>query len=59
MSYILKPISTILPLSTPIRAVKNVMIQGRQFKTNDILYAVISIFCWTIVCLTVSILEIK
>lgn len=59
MEYVLKPISAVLPLSMPIRAVKNVMIQGRQLKTDDILYAVISITCWTIVCLTASILKIK
>lgn len=59
MKYVLRPISTMLPLSMPIRAVKNVMIQGRQLKTDDILYAFISITCWTIVSLTASIWKIK
>lgn len=59
MAYALKPISVILPLSMPIRAVRNVMIQGRQLKSREIIYAAISVTCWTSISLIAFIFKIK
>lgn len=55
----LLPISYILPLSMPIRAVQAILIRGRQFNSKDILFAGICITFWTIISFYSLILRLK
>jgi len=55
----LLPVSIILPLSLPIRAVQAILIQGRRFDSIDILLAGISITFWTLVSFTSLILRLR
>lgn len=55
----LQPVSVFLPLCIPIRAVKGILIRGRQFNTEMILFAIITITFWTLISFTTFILKLR
>jgi len=55
----LLPFSALLPLSIPIRAVHAILIQGRQFNTDGILFAVITITFWILISFTTFIFKLR
>jgi len=58
-SLALQPISILLPLCIPIRAVKAILIRGRQFNTEGILFAAITITFWTLISFITFILKLR
>jgi len=58
-AFALLPFSNLLPLSIPIRAVHAILIRGRQFNTDKIIYAVITITFWILISFTTFIFKLR
>jgi len=55
----LQLVSIVLPLCIPIQVVKGILIRGRQFNTEIIILAVITITFWTLISFTTFILKLR